>query len=99
MLDAEEVTDRCSQHALCLVLDLTSRTTRGNPMPHVPVLVGGGQLTDRPDDPTAGLEPLALMEQAARRAIEDTRGGPALLAAVDTLVAVNVLCFDYGDAA
>ena len=45
---------------------------------HVPVLVGGGQITDRPEDPTAGLDPLALMEAATRRALEDARAGAAL---------------------
>lgn len=68
-------------------------------MPGAPVLIGGGQVTDRPDDPTTGHEPLALMETAARRAAEDARGGATLLAAVDTLAVVNVLSHDYGDAA
>ena len=64
-----------------------------------PVLVGGGQITDRPDDPTLGRDPLALMEEAARRAAEDAGGGRALLEAVDTVAVVNVLCHNYGDAA
>ena len=66
---------------------------------HAPVLVGGGQITDRPDDPTTGLDPLALMEAATRRALEDARAGAAALEAVDTLVVVNVLCHNFGDAA
>jgi len=65
----------------------------------VPVVVGGGQTIDRPDDPTAGREPLLLMEEAARRAAEDAEGGRALLAAVDTVAAVNVICHQYGDVA
>jgi len=74
------------------------------PMPaesgrHLPVLIGGGQTTDRPDDPTAGREPLLLMEEAARRAAEDAGGGAALLAAVDTVAVPTVVCHDYGDAA
>src|SRR6476659_912449 len=85
------------------VLDLTSRTTRGDPMPgasaHAPVLLGGGQVTDRPAEPTEGREPLALMEEAARRAADDAHGGRALLAAVDTVAVVNVLSHEYGDAA
>jgi len=64
----------------------------------LPLLVGGGQVTDRPDDPTAGREPLALMEVAARRAADDAGAGAALLAAVDTLAVVNVVGHDYGDA-
>src|SRR5207253_5280081 len=74
------------------------------PMPaesgrHLPVLIGGGQTTDRPDDPTAGREPLLLMEEAARRAAEDAGGGARLLAAVDTVAVPTVVCHDYGDAA
>src|SRR6476620_7798247 len=62
----------------------------------LPVLVGGGQTVDRPADPSAGREPLALMEDAARRAAEDA--GASLLAALDTVAVVNVLSHDYGDA-
>jgi acetyl-CoA C-acetyltransferase len=64
-----------------------------------PVLVGAGQIVDQPEDPTAGLEPLRLMEEATRRALADAHGGPSVLAAVDTLAVVNVICHDYGDAA
>lgn len=67
--------------------------------PRVPVLLGGGQITDRPEDLTAGREPLALMEEATRRAMEDARVGRTLFAAIDTVAVVNVLCHDYGDAA
>jgi acetyl-CoA C-acetyltransferase len=66
---------------------------------HAPVLVGGGQITDRPDVPTAGLDPLALMEAATRRALEDARAGAAALEAIDTIAVVNVLCHNFGDAA
>jgi acetyl-CoA C-acetyltransferase len=65
----------------------------------LPVLVGAGQTVDRPGDPTAGREPLLLMEEASRRAVEDAGGGQALLAALDTVAVVNVVCHDYGDAA
>jgi len=40
----------------------------------LPVLLGAGQITDRPDDPRDGLEPLALME-APPRACDDARAG------------------------
>jgi acetyl-CoA C-acetyltransferase len=63
-----------------------------------PVLVGGGQVIDRPADPTEGREPLRLMEDAARRAADDAGAGAALLAAVDTLAVANIVCHDYGDA-
>src|SRR5438132_1474493 len=65
----------------------------------LPVLVGAGQTIDRPADPAAGREPLALMEEAAGRAAEDAGGGERLLAALDTVAVVNVICHDYGDAA
>ena len=64
----------------------------------VPVLVGGGQITDKPDDGTAGREPLILMEEAARRAAEDAGAGAGLLAAIDTLAVANIVGYDYGDA-
>jgi len=64
-----------------------------------PLLVGAGQIVDQPEDPTAGLEPLRLMEEAARRAVADAHGGPSLLAAIDTVAVVNIICHDYGDAA
>jgi acetyl-CoA C-acetyltransferase len=70
----------------------------GAPTPR-PALLGGGQLTDRPADPAEGLAPLALMAEAARRAADDAGGGPALLAALDTVAVVNVLSHDYGDPA
>ena len=65
----------------------------------LPVLLGAGQITDRPDDPRDGLEPLALMEAAARRACEDARAGRALLDAVDTVAVVTNVFHDYGDTA
>jgi acetyl-CoA C-acetyltransferase len=67
--------------------------------PRQPVLLGGGQITDRPDDPTAGRDPLALMEEATRRALDDARAGAAIISAVDTVAVVNVLCHNFGDAA
>src|SRR5262249_52139886 len=65
----------------------------------LPVLVGAGQITDRPDDPRAGLEPLALMEGAAPRACDDAGAGARLLAAVDTVAVVTNVFHDYGDTA
>jgi acetyl-CoA C-acetyltransferase len=64
----------------------------------IPVLIGGGQAVDKPADPTLGKEPMALIEEAARRAADDAGGGARLLAAVDTLAVVNVVCHPYGDA-
>lgn len=64
-----------------------------------PLLVGGGQIVDHAEDPSAGLEPLRLMEEAARRAVADAHAGAALLESIDTVAVVNVICHDYGDAA
>jgi acetyl-CoA C-acetyltransferase len=69
------------------------------PTSPVPALIGAGQVTDRPDDPSRGLEPLALMETAARRAADDAGGGAALLRAVDTVAVVTNVFHDYGDTA
>ncbi len=66
--------------------------------PPLPVLVGAGQIVDRPSDPHAGLEPLALMEAAARRAIDDA-GGSGLIAGIDTVAVVTNVFHDYGDTA
>lgn len=65
----------------------------------LPVLVGTGQTVDRPTDPELGREPLALMADAARAALEDASAGPAALAAIDTLAVVTNVFHDYGDTA
>jgi acetyl-CoA C-acetyltransferase len=62
-----------------------------------PVLVGAGQLTQRDVDPAAALEPVAMMAAAARTAAADAGGGASLLAGIDTIAAVNVFCFPYGN--
>ncbi len=61
-----------------------------------PVLVGVGQITDRPDDPRRGLEPLALMEAAARAALDDAG---LVASAPDTVAVVTNVFHDYGDTA
>jgi acetyl-CoA C-acetyltransferase len=63
-----------------------------------PLLVGAGQVVDRPDDPRDGKEPLALMEIAARRAIEDAHAA-GITAAIDTVAVVTNVFHDYGDPA
>ncbi|MCW5891499.1 MAG: acetyl-CoA acetyltransferase [bacterium] len=65
----------------------------------LPVLVGAGQVTDRPADPRAGLEPLALMEAAARAALADAGPAAALRDAVDTVAVVTNVFHDYLDTA
>jgi acetyl-CoA C-acetyltransferase len=61
-----------------------------------PVLVGIGQLTDKPDDPRRGLEPLAFLEAAARAALDDAG---VRAAALDTVAVVTNVFHDYGDTA
>lgn len=63
-----------------------------------PILIGAGQLTQRDVEPAAALEPLAMMEVAARRAAEDAGAGPPLLAQLDALAVVNVFCWTYQNA-
>ena len=64
----------------------------------LPVLVGAGQAIDRAGDPASGREPLALMEEAARRAAEDAGSDGRLLGALDTIAVVNIISWDYGNA-
>ncbi|MGH7893294.1 MAG: acetyl-CoA acetyltransferase [Candidatus Binatia bacterium] len=66
--------------------------------PPQPVLVGVGEVVDRPVDPAVGLEPLDLMAVAARRAADDA-AGESLLAQVDTIAVVTNVFHDYGDTA
>jgi acetyl-CoA C-acetyltransferase len=63
----------------------------------IPVIVGIGEITDRPADPMEGLEPVALMAAALRRADEDAGGG--LLPHVDSLDVVNLVSWRYADTA
>jgi acetyl-CoA acetyltransferase len=65
------------------------------PPDRLPVIVGIGEITDRPEDPAQGLEPLALMEHALRRAEADA--GAALLARLDSLDIVNQVTWPYAD--
>lgn len=60
-----------------------------------PVIVGVGEITDRPADPVNGLEPLALMEQALTRADADACGG--LLQRLDSLDVVCLVSWRYAD--
>jgi acetyl-CoA C-acetyltransferase len=61
----------------------------------IPVIVGVGEIVDRPQEITAGLEPLALLEKALRRAEEDSGG--KLLGAIGSLDIVNFLSWRYRD--
>jgi acetyl-CoA C-acetyltransferase len=61
----------------------------------IPVIVGIGEIVDRPKEITAGLEPLTLMEQALRRAEADSGG--KLLGEIGSLDIVNFLSWRYRD--
>src|ERR1019366_533527 len=61
----------------------------------IPVIVGVGEIVDRPKEIAEGLEPLALLEQALRRA--DADGGGKLLGEIQSLDVVNFLSWRYRD--
>lgn len=65
------------------------------PADRIPVIVGVGEVVDRPPDLKDGLEPLALLEAALRRAEDDA--GAKLLHEVDSLDVVNFLSWRYED--
>ena len=72
-------------------------TNANSPLPadRIPVIVGVGEITDRPADLKSGLEPLALLEQALRRAEQDSGG--KLLGEIQSLDVVNFLSWRYRD--
>src|ERR1700742_96227 len=61
----------------------------------IPVIVGIGEITDRPAELTAGLEPLALLEEALKRAEADSGG--KLIGEIGSLDVVNFLSWRYRD--
>ncbi|MDA9402990.1 acetyl-CoA acetyltransferase [Bradyrhizobium sp. CCBAU 45389] len=65
------------------------------PEDRIPVIVGIGEIVDRPREITEGLEPLDLLEQALRRAEQDA--GAKLLGEVQSLDVVNFLSWRYRD--
>src|SRR6202162_4940637 len=70
-----------------------------NPSPvpedRIPVIVGVGEITDRPKEIAAGLEPLTLLEEALKRAEADSGG--KLLDEISSLDIVNFLSWRYRD--
>jgi len=70
-----------------------------SPMPdaqdRTPVIVGIGEVTDRPEQIEAALEPAALMAEAFRRADKDAGGG--WLLQLDGLDVVNSISWPYAD--
>jgi len=65
------------------------------PADRIPVIVGTGEITDRPSEITDGLEPLALLIEALKRA--ETDSGTALLGEIESLDVVNFLSWRYRD--
>lgn len=61
----------------------------------IPVIVGIGELTDKPSNPEQALEPLALLEQCARAADADAGGG--VLRYVDSIRIVASMSWPYRD--
>jgi acetyl-CoA C-acetyltransferase len=61
----------------------------------IPVIVGVGEIVDRPKDIAAGLEPLDLLEEALKRAEADSGG--RLLGEIGSLDIVNFLSWRYRD--
>ena len=50
----------------------------------IPVIVGVGEITDKPANPADGLEPLALMAEALKRAEQDA--GAKLVSEIDSIL-------------
>ncbi len=65
------------------------------PEDRIPVIVGVGEIVDRPKEITAGLEPLTLLEEALKRAEADS--GAKLLGEIQSLDVVNFLSWRYRD--
>src|SRR3954447_18417420 len=59
----------------------------------IPVIVGVGEIADHPTELTAGLEPLALLEAAVRRAGQDADA--SLLGEIAPLDVVKFLSWRY----
>jgi acetyl-CoA C-acetyltransferase len=71
--------------------------TNSSPLPEdrIPVIVGVGEIADRPKEIAAGLEPLALLEEALKRAEADSGG--KLLGEIGSLDIINFLSWRYRD--
>src|SRR3981081_2694480 len=65
------------------------------PADRIPVIVGVGEITDRPSDLKSGVEAPALLEQGLKRA-QDHSGGK-LLGEIQSLDIVNFLSWRYRD--
>src|ERR1700686_3908280 len=70
-----------------------------SPLPDhlIPVIVGVGEIVDRPKEIAKGLEPLALLVEALKRAEQDSGG--KLLGEIESLDIVSFLSWRYQDPA
>ncbi|MEQ1549642.1 acetyl-CoA acetyltransferase [Sphingorhabdus sp.] len=59
----------------------------------IPVIIGVGQINDRPEDPDNGLDPLGLMVEAMKRA--ETDSGVSLLSQLDSVAVVDQISFRH----
>ena len=65
--------------------------------PRTPVIVGIGQITQHLPDPSAGLEPIALLAAAARAALADGGGDDGATLRIDTVAVAEILSWRYPD--
>src|SRR5256885_17181731 len=65
------------------------------PEARIPVIVGVGEIVDRPKELSAGLEPMPLLEEALKRAEADS--GAKLLGEIQSLDALSFLSWRYRD--
>src|ERR1019366_7049033 len=70
-------------------------TTSAAPADRIPVIVGIGEIVDRPKEIAEGLEPLSLLVEALKRAEQDS--GSKLLGEIESLDIVNFLSWRYRD--
>src|SRR5436190_18744319 len=71
--------------------------TSPTPEDRIPIIVGVGEIVDRPKDIADGLEPFTLLEQALKSAEADSGG--KLLGELGSLDVVNFLSWRYRDPA
>lgn len=65
---------------------------------NTPILVGGGQLTQRGVEPAAALEPVGMMAECARRAADNAGVAPNVLSQLDKIAVVNIIGWHYANA-
>ena len=61
------------------------------------MLVGAGQATQRPEDPTSAREPIDLLADAVRAADADAGAARSVLDALDTIAVVDIVSWKYPD--